>query len=111
MGYLSDVAIAIKESDYNNLAKDLSFKDFIMLPSFNKSIYYEDIGVIRILIWREVKWYSTRIDLNNSLNIFMNKLRTLDEYEFLRLGQDANDIEHETKFRKFIFFSLKIFQS
>ena len=36
----------------------------------------------------------------------MNRLRSLAEYEYLRLGQDVDDIEHEMKFLGRAYFSL-----
>lgn len=108
MGYLSNVHIAIKESDYDKLTKHLCFEEFISNTNCNKIFYDEYIGKIRILIWNDVKWYFTRSDLAALFDIFMNRLRTLDEYEYLRLGQEPDDIEHEMKFHGMIFFELRV---
>lgn len=108
MGYLSNVHIAIKESDYDKLIKHLCFEKFISSPSYNKIFYDEYIGEIRILIWNDVKWYFTRRDSAVLFDIFINRLRTLDEYEYLRLGQESDDIEHEINFRGRIFFELMV---
>mgnify|MGYP004675843579 CR=1 FL=1 len=107
MAYTSCVSVAIKESDYNKIKSDGHYDELLLNASLDV-VYDEDDGKICILRWNSVKWYTTRDDIVSVGDIFMHKLRSLGEYEYLRLGQDVDDIEHEMKFFGRAYFSLLI---
>lgn len=75
-----------------------------MINVSKRVIYDENGKKICILKWNNVKWYTTRDDVVSIIDVFMNRLRSLAEY--LRLGQDVDDIEHEMKFLGRAYFSL-----
>lgn len=105
MAYTSCVNVAIKESDYNKIKSD-SFFDELLINVSKRVIYDENGKKICILKWNNVKWYTTRDDVVSIIDVFMNRLRSLAEYEYLRLGQDVDDIEHEMKFLGRAYFSV-----
>lgn len=105
MAYTSCVNVAIKESDYNKIKSD-SFFDELLINVSKRVIYDENGKKICILKWNNVKWYTTRDDVVSIIDVFMNRLRSLAEYEYLRLEQDVDDIEHEMKFLGRAYFSL-----
>lgn len=97
MGYCSEVSIAIKNSDYQRLRKDLakfcaaSPDDAYAWPDLLDSCekFAARDGRI-VLYWDSIKWYA---DYFSGVAFVMDKLRTLDDVDFLRVGEDPDDIE------------------
>lgn len=92
MGYYSEVSIAIKNSDYQRLRKDLakfcaaSPDDAYAWPDLLDSCekFTARDGRI-VLYWDSIKWYA---DYFSGVAFVMDKLRTLDDVDFLRVGED-----------------------
>lgn len=99
MGYYSDVSIAIKKADMECLKSQLAKKAFTPDVPINilnfvlnaiKDGQQDNDNNISVLSWYSLKWYKEFPEIQ-----FINKfLNTLDEYEFIRIGEDEEDIEH-----------------
>lgn len=97
MGYISDVAVVLKKADYENLCKayaqfcaaspDDAYAWPDLLDSCEK-LRARDGRIV--LYWDSIKWYA---DYFSGVAFVMDKLRTLDDVDFLRVGEDPDDIE------------------
>lgn len=99
MGYRSEVAVAIPKKVYEenkiiaeNFQKEHpdSYKyELLLNPS--KIINKED-SYFTVLYWDYLKWYNEFEDVKTITDIIEN-LDESEHYAFLRLGEDAGDIE------------------
>lgn len=109
MGYYSEVGIAIKEKSYQDITEkacgvtDTKLKDDIMslITSATDNYvvnhnfgYLEQEDPYRILHWKWVKWYIPEF---HEVVWFMEKLKECDDYQFIRLGEDIDDTEQDSK--------------
>jgi hypothetical protein len=100
MGYRSDVQALIypANSDQNLLEYDklktlmnTTFKD--MLDTWGDYFDWNDKHRVLKFSANSIKWYDSYPDVVR-FTLFLTEVRMLDyEYEFLRIGEDDNDIE------------------
>ena len=86
MGYRSDIRICGRKEDIKRLEEDLQD----LYPYMTKfDCDQETKDGCRIIGWDSVKWYTEYEDVN----AIMNFLYDCDEIEFVRTGEDYEDIE------------------
>lgn len=118
MGYYSDVAVAFTKEGYEKFITYYN-QNFLLHKNElkNELEYYEDERRIMnnpeyvaengevFFYFPEIKWYKTRLEIQ----IIMEALNQLDknEYLYIRLGEDVDDIEKLGRFYKNS-FSLKL---
>lgn len=86
MGYRSQVAIALKKETYykhENVLRDY-LKDCDDVPENELGFYF---------YWDSVKWYDSYEDVKAVQNIM--KESGWEEYAFIRIGEEADDVEQE----------------
>lgn len=94
MGYRSQVAIAIREEDYELIKEEKKEnKDFIeLLEMGSEDCSYRKNGII-VLTWNDIKWYDSFSEIED-MEDFMYKLDDKEApYKFIRIGEDYEDIE------------------
>lgn len=105
MGYRSDVAIAMKKSDYDVMlqrAKELEENsedvcDFIeegykqAIP--NDKHQPENPDDFVYLFWEWVKWYTRDPEYFPEVTFIDDFLSEIDEYDFVRIGEEEDDTE------------------
>ena len=91
MGYMSDVALAIREQDYELLREvNKENKNLIDLLDRTETVEYD--GVV-VLHWYEIKWYNEFPEVQ-AIEEFIYRLADEDKpYKFIRVGEDTQDIE------------------
>ena len=91
MGYYSDVAIAIKSSDFEKLTSKFYDKHGdTFTDTFN--FYTESAFNSTVIHIGSVKWYDWFADVRDC----METLREGDiPYKFIRVGEEAGDVEEE----------------
>lgn len=92
MGYYSDVAISMYESDYDKLcekvnAANRNIRFFVGAAEAYKSSLGDKKAVT--LVWNWVKWYPEFEDVK----FISDFLGTLSNYSFKRFGEDIGDYE------------------
>lgn len=117
MGYYSQVAIAMSKDDYNTLVEKVTKlknendtkdkKDFYIQSIYdivtnpdrfrvtqtkNYTIESKTLDVV-ILTFDYIKWYET----DNDISYIMNFVRSLGMYQFIRIGEEYDDIEVEAE--------------
>ena len=96
MGYYSDVAIAMRKKDLEQMLDEaLKLNDDKWIYSFiqegiNNAPVRDDEDYI-LLTWTDYKWYDTKGEVSFIKN-FLNDL-DYSHYDFLRIGEDYEDIE------------------
>lgn len=102
MGYYSYVALALLESDYEELRNipDISDDVIYLLDhadlSQKHAIEYLDDSktvVFRFLYWDEVKWYGGCPEIA----FLMKFIKSKDIYDYVRIGENDEDIEIDNK--------------
>ncbi|MGN0992946.1 MAG: hypothetical protein ACI4PE_03405 [Bacilli bacterium] len=99
MGYRSEVAIAMKKSDYEELverAKINNRQDVIDLIDYGEVRNPSDNVVI--LYWDWVKWYQDNEDVQYIENYLIEIQENGKPYSFVRLGEELSDIEERKVF-------------
>jgi len=95
MGYRSDVilAVAIKHIPRKELVVGLPLlAEFpTLLVEAVKANEYRNDGDFWVFEWEYVKWYESYSDIGE-VTKWMNNL-TDESYHFLRVGEDAGDVE------------------
>ena len=117
MGYRSEVAIKMSRESYNKMLECIEKLEKGKLDEFTKTLNFdgypsvervaqnvkelleldEDEGVIRMddefvtLHFDYVKWYGSYLDVK----IIEHFMRLDDNYDFLRIGEDVEDIEED----------------
>lgn len=115
MGYRSDVAIAITEEDYSNLVKEITFlvdrnkledkKDSDIQSAYElitrpdnligrvslNARTCEKVNMV-VLMYNNIKWYD---GIFKDIDYIMDYVRKLDNYHYIRIGEDNNDIEDD----------------
>ena len=98
MGYYSDVAIAMRKKDLQqmldearNLPDDNNWTyDFIQEGIANAPIWEdEDYALIT---WADIKWYDTKGEVS-FIKDFLNHIED-EHYDYLRIGEDYDDVEY-----------------
>lgn len=98
MGYYSEVAIAMKKKDFNEmesaiychiLDKDLQKLIKTLLDSAEKSEVRLDNDEYLVLKWPYVKWYSCF----SEIKFISDYLLKLPQHDFIRIGEDPDDTE------------------
>lgn len=98
MSYYSDVGIALRIDDYERLKEAFAERagqddafSFQEVESFADDFF--DLDDYVVLVWHSVKWYGEMPE-----RLFIEHfLKQLDEYQFLRVGEDSKDVEYENK--------------
>ena len=94
MSYMSNVALAIREEDYELLKEERkNNEDLIrLLEMGSEDDSYRKNGII-VLSWNDIKWYDSFSEIEDVEN-FMHELEKKDApYKFIRIGEDYDDIE------------------
>ena len=111
MGYYSAVGISIKEKDYQKLTKNIekcldfegdttnqeTIKDvkrlmaccdanYKFIPDDDTKEVYHYFG------WDYIKWYENHFA---EVDYIMDFIHSLEDYNFIRLGEDTDDIHEE----------------
>lgn len=97
MGYYSDVAISMYESDYKKLCESADaageeIRNFLNRASIQETPVDDD-AIAVTLVWCCVKW---RYDYND-VKFVEDFLKTISDYSFKRIGESATDIEERSK--------------
>lgn len=97
MGYYSDVAIAMRKKDLQQMMDEaLKLDDDKWTYSFIKEglLNAPDCsdGDYVYLHWVEVKWHDTNKEVS-FIKHFLNSIQN-DHYDFFRLGDEYDDIEY-----------------
>ena len=93
----SDVAIAMKQTDYEKLQKAIEELDEDTkedVTHFMKGVSLEVSSENKeyvILKWEWVKWY----DYFPEVEFILNFLEEIEKYDYIRIGEDYDDIECE----------------
>lgn len=91
MGYRSEVAIAMYESDFDDLVERASESDSGASDLINCATLYKK-GRIITITWDNIKWYENYEDVE----FIMSFLReNAEKYQIKRIGEDIDDIEEE----------------
>ena len=98
MGYRSEVKIAMKLSDYEEMINRLeyytnkdSIKYFIEMCSV-KNVISEGEKVV-ILYWDWIKWYPEYKEVEYIENYLTELAEQSKPYKFVRIGEESTDIE------------------
>ena len=88
MGYRSEVAVVVKNEDYEKFIKGNSdFKDLMNIAEVTKN---EDLVMI---YWDWIKWYLEYEDIS-IIEATMDKLDEQNApYKFVRIGEDWDDVD------------------
>lgn len=96
MGYYSDVAIAMRKKDLQQMMDEaLKLDDakwtynFIEEGLLNAPIWNDE--EYTLLYWSDIKWYDTKGEVS-FIKHFLNSIHD-DHYDFLRLGEEYDDVE------------------
>lgn len=108
MGYMSDVGVVIKEHEYKKFVKEKRVTRVMAAITTSKLVIDDDRNYFRILIWKNIKWYDVIGGKYCDITYFMNYLRSNLSYEYIRIGQDANDVEYENNLQGNRFFEFQI---
>lgn len=95
MSYYSDVAIALKASDWQEMQKQAENKPEVFdypIAEFWEEIQERKDGIV-VLRFRG-KWYPCYPEIQ-FIKLFLKNI----EHEFIRVGDDAGDIETITSFK------------
>lgn len=96
MGYRSDVRIIMKTQDYENIlsrAKEENEAVYSFMKEDSESLEkfeYRQNKEYVYLGWNCVKWY---FEDGYESKYIEEKMKELDEYWFVRIGEDMTDIE------------------
>lgn len=96
MGYRSDVAVVLKQNDYNKLTElanvDGNGIKNLLSESDSKRMLFDGHEYYYLLSWKNIKWYDL---IDEDIIVFMQFLDGLDEseYDFIRLGEEFDDNE------------------
>lgn len=96
MGYYSKVAVALRKADFADLQKsyDVFCRANAGNPEVTSDLFTDCIkrtasdGRV-VLYWSGIKWY----DDYPEVKFFMDFIRDLDHMDFLRCGEEPDDIE------------------
>lgn len=103
MGYYSDVKVITTKEGWERLDKAVRKAMGITAKNEKKSYWLTDQNHYKLLKkgkyvlaeWKDVKWYDWG---TTDVSTFMQELHNLGEddipYEFMRVGEDYDDIEH-----------------
>lgn len=89
MGYYSDVALTLKRNDMTNLVRQAKEDEDVLALLDLAELY--DQKECMTLVWRFIKWY----DYNPSVRWIVNKIYEMDDYLFLCIGEEYDDIKTE----------------
>lgn len=93
MGYYSEVGIALKKDDFNDLLKAAETVNDIHIRQqtldFIRSNILHELEEAVILKWDSVKWYSCFPEVK----LIEKFLDDVEEYEFIRIGESYTDVE------------------
>jgi len=86
MGYRSQVAIAFnKKAFYKHVGSAIKdFKDCDQILQTDDTVTF---------IWEDVKWYSDYDDVKSVMSV-IERIGCSEDYGFLRVGEEAGDIEN-----------------
>lgn len=93
MGYYSEVAITLYEQDFETLVRRAAEEATGALDLIKyASLYKNNTNGIITMNWSSVKWYEGYGDVD----FIMSFIRSGDtQYHFLRVGEEAGDVEEE----------------
>lgn len=97
MGYYSEVAIAMKKTDYKRMIEEIEekfgnddyFPEFVTSAAENAPECLDE--EFMFLHWDSVKWYEDY----KEIEFIMKFIRQLEAYEFVRFGEGSDDNEME----------------
>ena len=88
MGYRSEVAVVVKNEDYEKFIRGNSdFKDLMDIAEVTKN---EDLVMI---YWDWVKWYTEYTDIQKFESVLACIADNGHPYDFTRIGEDRTDID------------------
>lgn len=107
MSYYSNVMISIRKKDYDRLIKEIKKLDDLSWREENclietiwksatflypkESEFYDDYALLH---FKKIKWDSEEI---KGFVFFKNYIFNLDEFQFIRIGKNHDDIEEIEK--------------
>ena len=102
MGYRSDVAIVMKEKDFHTMLEEVKQTEIEWLNGWILSGYNHPKSKNKpfselnpqsddwvVLYWEWVKWY----DDYQEVAFIENFLQKINQYDFIRIGEDDDDTE------------------
>nr|WP_297003784.1 hypothetical protein [uncultured Dialister sp.] len=109
MGYYSEVGIAMKKAGYEELKRKIAAlpEEEIALKKYVKNLLscakqidpYSDLkeyaGKYVVLHWDSIKWYM--FDDMPEVDFLIDYIKTLQDYSYMRIGEEAGDIEEDHK--------------
>ena len=99
MGYRSDVALGLRKVDFEEMMKKVELiekqdvkKEVLSLIEEGKKNVKQSYDSFVILYWESIKWYES---LYPEIKFIMNFIEDLEEYDYVRIGEDTDDITEE----------------
>ena len=99
MGYRSDVALGLRKVDFEELMKRVELiekqdvkKEVIELIKDGKKNIKQSYTDFVVLYWESIKWYENMFP---EIKFIMNFIEDLEEYDYVRIGEDTDDITEE----------------
>lgn len=92
MGYYSDVAITMRQNDFNDMVKYAVTKnnDYALRLIKSASLYENDIEDTITMLWNCIKWYEDYEDVSFITEFIMSNGV---QHHFIRIGEDMSDVE------------------
>lgn len=101
MGYYSEVVLAMPESEWDKLAsQDKTDSANSVFVNFDRKIWFEHSGCSEVdekwvlIRWNSIKWYWPGNDSITAIQHYVERCE--GPFEFLRLGEEIEDVEYHS---------------
>ena len=95
LGYCSEVALAMTVADYKAMISEAmsNNRNGEQICEFIKAGFRKQQDNFIWLYWDWVEWYTDDMENYPSPIFIDNFLETIDDYDFIRIGEDMDDTE------------------